>query len=57
MKRADAVTLMDTFDALDRAVARVLTAQLHQMTAAAERLEETRNKMRNLVQKLAFASE
>lgn len=51
MEQAERVALFDAWEEMDRASQRIQTAQAANITAAAERLEAARLKMRELLHK------
>ena len=56
MGETDRVELAETWDDMENAAQRVLTALPAQMTEAAERLDRERQRMRKLVQKILLQS-
>jgi len=52
-KPATLSEVLDAWDAMNKAAARICTAQPHQMTRAAERLETVRLEMHDLIQRYA----
>lgn len=54
-KDVSLIELLDAWESINNAAIRILTAQPHQMTAAAERLETTRLAMQDIIQNYAVS--